>query len=54
MKTDIERLIEHAAWLSLDLRDHADNVDRARDSWIALPEHLKELLNKKEKELDNE
>ncbi len=51
-QTDIEWLINHVAVLGINLRDEADCVDAATESFVALPDHLQEMINEKEAKID--
>lgn len=51
-QTNIEWLINHVAVLGINLRDEADCVDAATESFIALPDHLQEMINKEEESID--
>lgn len=50
--TDLERLIDHCCYLGLDVRDYADNADRSTESFVSLPDHLQEMINAREEQLD--
>ena len=50
--TTVKWLIEHIAVLGINLRDEADCVDAATESFVALPDHLQEMINEKEAKID--
>lgn len=47
---DIDRLVEHAAVLSIGLRDN--DTDLPTESWRSLPDHLQKAINEKTEVLD--
>ena len=44
--------MEHSAGLGINLRDEAACVDAATESFVALPDHLQEMINEKEAKID--
>ena len=52
LETDKQRLIEHAAILSVAIRD--DDTDSPTEHWRTIPDHLQAAINVSEERLDSQ